>query len=183
MTFRDLTLTLTYTSYDNYYSQCIFISPPFQVTLIEFRAKAIDITDHRFHHTECQYLTLDMTLTRELSSILKSYVCFEEFLWRAFECRFAGLYTTIDSRDSRGGGVGSDPPGGRGYGISIGGAGLTRAPLGGSRFYPLPDFLYIPKTGADIDAKFSVPSPVSIWRLPSIFLTNSPIFFSENDVL
>ena len=43
---------------------------------------------------------------------------------------------------------------------------LTRAPVGaGEILSPIPDFLDSSKMEADIDAKFSVPSPASIWRL------------------
>ena len=47
---------------------------------------------------------------------------------RSFECRVAGLQMITGSRDSRGGGVGSYPPAGRGYGNSPGGAGLIMTP-------------------------------------------------------
>ena len=43
---------------------------------------------------------------------------------------------------------------------------LTRAPVGaGEILSPIPDFLDSSKMEADIDAKFSVPSPASIWCL------------------
>ena len=47
---------------------------------------------------------------------------------------------------------------------------LTRAPVeAGDILSPIPDFLNRSKMEADIDAKFSVPSPASIWRLPLKF--------------
>ena len=43
---------------------------------------------------------------------------------------------------------------------------LTRVPVGeGEILPPIPDFLDSSKMEADIGAKFSVPSPASIWRL------------------
>ena len=47
-----------------------------------------------------QNFTFELTLTRELRSILKSYVWFGEISWRASERRLAGLNTTIGSRGS-----------------------------------------------------------------------------------
>ena len=57
-----------------------------------------------------QNLTFDLTLTRDLRSILKfKYALCRKILWRAFKRHLAGLDTTIGSRDSRGE-VASDPP-------------------------------------------------------------------------
>ena len=56
-------------------------------------------------------------------------------------------------------------------------------PAGGGRFCPLPDFLDSSKTAADIETKLSVPSPASIWRLPSKLNKNPWRIFKENGVL
>ena len=56
-------------------------------------------------------------------------------------------------------------------------------PAGGGNIALLPDFLDSSKTAAYIDAKFSVASPASIWRLPPKFQKNPSINFWENGVL
>ena len=53
----------------------------------------------------------------------------------------------------------------------------------GANIAPLPDFLDSSKMATDIDAKPSVPSPVSIWRLPSKFQKNPSRIFWKNGVL
>ena len=76
-------------------------------------------------------------------------------------CRYLWPFLAIGK--IRQGGVRICPPAGRV---------LTRAPLGGKYYHPLPYFLDSSKTAADIDAKFSVPYPPSIWRLLSKFQKN-----------
>ena len=61
---------------------------------------------------------------------------------------------------------------------------LTRAPVGaGEILSPIPDFLDSSKMEADIDAKFSVPSPASIWCLSLKFQEISVDNWIKNDIL
>ena len=71
-------------------------------------------------------LTFDLTLTWHVTSILNFRKWFGSVSSRSFECRLVRLSTSIRFRDSRGGGVGSDPPppGCGGYRNSPGGGGL-----------------------------------------------------------
>ena len=66
-----------------------------------------------------QNLTFDLTLARESTSLIWFKVRFGEVSLSPFECRLAGLDTTIGSRDTRVG-VRCDPhpPGDCGYGNS-----------------------------------------------------------------
>ena len=98
---------------------------PFDVTLAEFRARAIDVVSLRFHHTETSKFDILPNLDRKFMFNLKILSMPWGVSWRAFERRLAGLHMTIGSGDDMGGGADPPPPPrGRGYGNSPGGAGL-----------------------------------------------------------
>ena len=138
VTFSDLTLTLTWAK-----SETISLVSTFAwslgVHVESFGRKMLRLRSLRSATWKHSILTFDLTLTWHVTSILKFWKWFGSVSARSFECRLVCLSTSIRFRDSRGGGVGSDPlPGCGGYRNSPGGGGLTLFLSGGAESAPPP---------------------------------------------
>ena len=121
--FSDLTLTLTWDKYETI-SLVRTFAWSLGVHMESFGRKMLRLRSLRSATWKHPILTFDLTLTWHLTSILNFRKWFGSVSSRSFECRLVRLSTSIRFRDSRGGGVGSDPPGCGGYRNSPGGGGL-----------------------------------------------------------
>ena len=138
VTFSDLTLTLTWAKYETISLVSTF-AWSLGVHMESFGRNMLRLRSPRSATWKHPILTFDLTLTWHVTSILNFRKCFGSVSSRSFECRLVRLSTSIRFRDSRGGGVGSDPhPGCGGYRNSPGGGGLTRHRLGGGGSDPTP---------------------------------------------